>query len=104
MIDGNILQKIPAALPDEVFDTIVSSENIKIERIISKGHCSPPGFWYDQDQSEWVLLVKGEAKLSLEHETVLLKPGDYVNIKPHIKHRVEWTTPEEETIWIAIFY
>jgi len=70
----------------------------------SKGQRSEEDFWYDQDQSEWVLVVKGSARLQFEDEFIELKMGDYINIEPHKKHRVDWTNPEEETVWLAVFY
>jgi cupin 2 domain-containing protein len=104
MVNDNLLENIPVNLQEEIFQNILSHKEIKIERIISKGHCSEPDFWYDQDQNEWVLLIKGEAKLQFEKNIKHLLPGDYVNIPAHTRHRVEWTTPKEETIWLAIFY
>ena len=100
----NLFTSIPQQLPTEFFQTILSSAEISIERIISKGHKSEQNYWYDQDRNEWVLLVKGAARLEFTDKTVNLKPGDYVNILAHEKHRVDWTTPDEETIWLAIFY
>jgi cupin 2 domain-containing protein len=93
-------------LPEEIFDTICSAERVKIERIVSRGHASPEGFWYDQERNEFVLVVRGSAGLRLEHEDdiVVLKSGDYLNIGAHIKHRVEWTDPTCETIWLAVHY
>ncbi|KJH71217.1 cupin domain-containing protein [Aliterella atlantica] len=100
----NLLIDIPTAIPDEIFETIISTQNVKIERIISKGHKSESDFWYDQHQSEWILVIKGEARLQFEDKTIHLSTGDYLTIAPHQKHRVDWTTPEEETIWLAVFY
>ena len=100
----NLLTGVPTSIPNEIFETIISKQNIKIERIISKGHESEPNFWYDQDQSEWILILKGEARLQFEDKSICLTPGDYLNIAPHQKHRVDCTTPEEETIWLAVFY
>lgn len=100
----NLLTNVPNSIPDEIFETIISKLNIKIERIISKGHKSEPNFWYDQDQSEWILILKGEARLQFEDKFVYLTPGDYLNIAAHQRHRIDWTTPEEETIWLAVFY
>lgn len=100
----NLLKNIPTSIPDEIFETIISCQNIKIERIISKGHKSEPDFWYNQDQSEWILILKGKARLQFEDKSIYLTPGDYLNIAPHQKHRIDWTTPEEETIWLAVFY
>lgn len=100
----NLLTGVPTSIPDEIFETIISKSNIKIERIISKGHKSEPNFWYDQDKSEWILILKGEARLQFEDKSIYLTSGDYLNIAPHQKHRIDWTTPEEETIWLAVFY
>jgi cupin 2 domain-containing protein len=104
MNPGNLYQQIPADLPQEITESLLETENLKVERILSNGQCSAPGFWYDQEQNEWVLLVKGAAKLQFESDSVHLQPGDYLNIPAHVKHRVEWTTADEETIWLAIFY
>jgi cupin 2 domain-containing protein len=95
----NVFSDIPADLPDEQCQTLLTTPHFRIERIVSRGHSSPPGFWYDQDQHEWVLLIKGAARLRFEDELIEMKPGDFVNIPAHRKHRVEWTTPEENTIW-----
>lgn len=100
----NLFANIPQTISEEVFQTILLSENFKIERIISKGQKSEKDFWYDQDQHEWVMVIKGEARLQFQDKTLVLKPGDYINIPAHEKHRVDWTTPDEETIWLAIFY
>jgi len=103
---GSLLEGIPSELPGEIFDTICSAERVKIERIVSRGHGSPEGFWYDQERNEFVLVVRGSAGLRLENEDdiVVLKSGDYLNIGAHIKHRVEWTDPKCETIWLAVHY
>jgi cupin 2 domain-containing protein len=91
-------------LPAEVFETLAQSAHVRIERIVSEGHTSPAHGWYDQDQSEWVLLLQGAARLEFEDSTLALSPGDYVNIPAHRKHRVVWTTPDQRTIWLAVFY
>lgn len=102
---GDLFQNIPAQLPQEVTTTLLSSGIVRIERIVSKGHCSPSDFWYDQSENEWVIVLKGETRLMFEggHETHLA-PGAYVNIPAHQKHRVAWTTEHEETVWLAVFY
>lgn len=103
---GTILENIPAELPEDLFETICFTESVKIERIVSRGHASPEGFWYDQDRNEFVLILRGSAGLKIEHqeEIVVLKAGDYLNIGSHVKHRVEWTDPHGETIWLAVYY
>lgn len=93
-------------LPQEIVTTLIESAAVRIERIISTGHCSPPGFWYDQDEHEWVLVLRGAATLSFEDDQrpIDLRPGDSINIPAHRRHRVQWTTVEEPTVWLAVFY
>ncbi len=102
----NIFSDIPAQTPEEILETIIKSDQFKIERIISRGQATTDGDWYDQNQNEWVLVLKGNAGLLFEgsEKIVLMKTGDYINIPAHKKHRVEWTDPEEETIWLAVHY
>jgi len=102
----NIFLEIPERLPEEIVEEIVGSRRCKIERIISKGQASPQDFWYDQEQNEWVIVLKGRAVLEFEgaQDPVELGPGDYVNIPAHQRHRVEWTDPEETTVWLAVHY
>ena len=100
----NLFDAIPAALPQELVQTLLQTVDLRIERIVSHGHVSRDGFWYDQDHSEWVLLCRGSARIQFEDRTVELKPGDYLNIPAHCRHRVDWTTPNATTIWLAIFY
>jgi len=103
-IPSNIFADFPSHLPDELVTSLLEATNIRIERVVSNGHASPPGFWYDQEQHEWVVVMKGAARLTFEDETVEMKPGDFVNIPAHKKHRVELTTPDEPTIWLALHY
>lgn len=101
---ANVFADLPTDLPDELFTTLLDASDFRIERIVSHGHASAEGFWYDQEQHEWVIVLKGEAKLRFEDGMVEMKPGDFVNIPAHKKHRVEWSTPDEPTIWLAVFY
>ena len=102
---NNIFDVIPKNLKAEVFEQLVDSNGVKIERIVSKGHKSPESGWYDQDQNEWVLVLRGKAILSFEDEsTITLKEGDFINILAHKKHKVEWTDPGIETIWLTVHY
>jgi cupin 2 domain-containing protein len=101
----NFFADIPADLPEELIQPLLSTSNIRIERIISLGHTSPDGFWYDQETHEWVLLVKGAARLRFEGgEPIDLRPGSFVNIPAHKRHLVEWTDPTQPTIWLAVQY
>ena len=101
---ANLFAGIPAKLPQEWSERIVQSESATIERIVSEGHCSPDGFWYNQDWDEWVLLVEGAAGLVLEGqpEALTLSPGDHLLIPAHVKHRVAWTARDRRTIWLAV--
>ena len=101
---ANIFKNIPTNLPEEIFDEIVKTGNCKIERVVSKGQRSPEDYWYDQEQNEWVIILKGSATLKFENEVVKMQTGDYINIPAHCKHRVERTNPETETVWLAVFY
>lgn len=102
----NIFADIPAALPEELIETLKETVNVRIERIVSLGHASPPGFWYDQPQHEWVILLQGAARLRIEGEeqAVEMTPGSFVDIPAHKRHRVEWTDPVQVTVWLAVFY
>ena len=103
---GHLLQNIPSGLDAEIFETIIDSRHIKIERIISKGHITKENDWYDQDRNEWVMVIQGNATLRFEKdaEVVHLAAGMYINIPAHTRHRVDWTDEHGETIWLAIHY
>jgi len=108
MIDSvkNIFQHIPADFKEELIEALLETKAVKIERIVSRGHSSPPGYWYDQDRNEYVILLKGSAGVLFEgkDDITVLGPGDYMNIPAHMRHRVEWTEPSEDTIWLAVYY
>ena len=101
---ANLFDNIPEKSPNELLDVLASGKNVRIERIVSFGNTSPEGFWYDQDEQEWVLLLQGAARLTIEDRFVDLKPGDSLNIPAHTRHRVEWTDTTQPTIWLAIYY
>ena len=103
---ANLLRDLPDARGGEVAETLLAAPGMRIERIVSLGQRSPPGFWYDQDEAEWVLLLTGAARLRFADETEdrVLGPGDCVHIAPHRRHRVEWTDSAAPTVWLAVFY
>ncbi|WP_374086268.1 cupin domain-containing protein [Methylomicrobium lacus] len=103
---NNLFSGLPEQLPNELFEPILQRNGIEIERIISKGHQTPAGQWYDQDWDEWVLLLRGQATLVFQNEAepIHLQPGDYLLIPAHCRHRVEWTDPAGKTIWLAIHW
>jgi cupin 2 domain-containing protein len=102
----NLLDNLPADLPEELFTPLLQGSSLRVERIVSHGHASPPGFWYNQDDNEWVLVVAGSATIEFEGqpEPVQLRRGSYLKIPAHAKHRVTWTDPNEKTVWLAIHY
>ncbi len=102
----NLLADLPDAHAGEVSETLVTAPGIRIERVVSLGQASPPGFWYDQAEAEFVVLLAGAARLRFadEAEARRLAPGDHIDIAPHRRHRVEWTDPATPTIWLAVFY
>jgi cupin 2 domain-containing protein len=103
---GNLFANLPSALSAEQIDVLLSTTNVKIERIVSHGQTSPEGFWYDQDDNEWVMVAAGAASVLIESETEArtLKAGDHLNIPAHTRHRVTWTDPSQPTIWLAVHY
>ena len=101
----NIFSEIPTDLKDEIFEDIINTDNLKIERIVSYGHTSPKSGWYESENSEWVIVLKGEASLSFENsKDIKLNEGDYINITAFTKHKVSWTLPNTETVWLAVHY
>jgi len=101
----NLFTDIPGEMPEEICTTIVRADDVRIERIVSRGQASPPGFWYDQETNEWVLLVKGSALLRFfDGREIALTPGDHVLIPRHVRHRVERTSKDGETVWLAVHF
>ena len=102
---GNLFEYIPEKIREEIFSELVRSDNVRIERIVSHGHSSPASGWHDQAENEWVAVLKGEAKIVFENgEEVHLTTGCHLTIPAHTKHKVTWTTPDSETIWLAVHY
>ncbi len=101
----NLLRDLPDARAAEIMERIAGSGATRIERIVSHGQASPEGFWYDQAEAEFVLLLEGAARLLFaDGEVLALGPGDFVDIAPHRRHRVAWTDPDRPTVWLAVFY
>lgn len=104
VLAGNLLASVPSNLPAELFEVLLSKSNVRIERIVSHGHSSPEDFWYDQNDHEFVVVLQGAARLRFEDGEIELRAGSFVEIPAHKRHRVEWTTPDEPTVWLAIHY
>jgi len=100
----NLLTDLPPALRDEVAETLVRGDGVRVERIVSRGQRSPDGFWYDQDEHEWVTVLQGAARLRFEDGERELRAGDALLIEAHRRHRVEWTDPDRVTVWLAVFF
>lgn len=101
----NLFTDVPDELPDELFETLVKTDVVQIQRIISRGHITLEGDWYDQETNEFVVLLKGAAKLEfMDGRSTTLGPGDWLQIPAHEKHRVAWTAGDVETVWLAVHY
>jgi len=105
MKPDNIFSNIPCKLEHEIIESIIKDHAVTIERIISKGQASPESSWFNQEKNEWVIILKGKAIVVFENQTpIQLDEGDFINIPSHTKHRVAWTDPDNETVWLAIHY
>lgn len=102
----NLLADLPTNLKEEQVDLILDNGVLRLERIISRGHCSPPGFWYDQSEHEWVTVLQGQALLQIEGESCprLLSAGDHLLLPSGCRHRVEQTSNTPATVWLALFF
>jgi cupin 2 domain-containing protein len=104
----NIFKDIPSDLPAELIEKIAgdAGRDITVERIISRGHASPRDFWYDQDKNEFVIVLKGKAGILFKGRDKIfeMSSGDYIDIPAHSLHRIEWTSAEEDTVWLAVHY
>jgi len=104
---GNLFADLSdAGVGEETFTELFAQSGLKIERIVSQGNASPPGFWYDQAWNEWAVVLRGSATLRFEEEPAgrALVAGDYVLIPARKRHRVEWTDPQQPTVWLAVHF
>lgn len=103
---NNLFAEIPRGMPSELIEVLSSSEETRIERVVSQGHSSPEGFWYDQENNEFVVLISGMASLLFEGDESPreLKQGDWLVIPAHARHRVVSTSPDCDTIWLCVHY
>ncbi|AOU98764.1 cupin [Acidihalobacter yilgarnensis] len=105
MTTRNLLTKLPGDATAEAFEHLAGNGAVRIERIVSRGQHAPETGWYEQDGAEWVAVIQGEAVLAFEDgEHLHLRPGDWIDIPALRRHRVEWTTPDTETVWLAVHY
>ena len=101
----NLYDRTTADRNGERTEPLAAGPGVHLERIVSFGHCSPQGFWYDQAETEWVALLTGRARIRIEGraDDIALGPGDTPLLPAHCRPRVEWTDPNEPTIWLALF-
>ena len=105
MAIGNLFAAVPPETTGEFVEELLGTRTFRIERIVSRGEASPTDFWYDQPNDEWVLLLAGGAVLQLaDGQRVTLKPGDHLLIPRRCRHRLDWTDPEKETVWLAVHF
>jgi cupin 2 domain-containing protein len=87
----------------ELFELLFQADNCRVERIVSSGHVTPDGNWYNQEQDEWVVLLQGTASLQFyDNEFLSLRNGDFIFIPAQQRHRVISTSIEPPCIWLAI--
>jgi cupin 2 domain-containing protein len=102
---GNIFASVPKGLAEEEVMELARGGQARVERIVSCGQASPPGFWYDQDEAEFVALLAGEATVEFAcGSAVRLRPGDWLDIAAHTRHRVAHTSAEPPAVWLAVHY
>ena len=103
---GSLFSSIPGELLEERFETLLETPDFRLERILSRGHVTPEGEWYDQETLEWVLLVEGAARLAVEGraDDIVMSPGDTLLLPAHCRHRVIWTPPDRVTVWLALHF
>ncbi|MFT5176052.1 MAG: cupin 2 domain-containing protein [Gammaproteobacteria bacterium] len=103
---ANLPSRLAGGLTDELVTVLAQSQHVRIERIVSNGQSSAENFWYEQSEHEWVVVLKGEATLFFDGDEACthLRPGDHVLIAANRRHRVEWTSAEQPTVWLAVFY
>ena len=103
---GNLFADIRPAEADEAFATLAERPGAVVERIVSTGQASPEGFWCDQDWTEWVVVLAGEAGLRIEGEAAprTLRPGDWLELPAGLRHRVDWTAADRPTVWLAVHW
>ena len=104
----NLFADLPESLPEELLETLLATGQVRIERIVSTGHASPNGCWYDQCEHEWVVVLQGNATLEIVDNgntvTRNMSPGDHVLLRARQKHRVVSTAPDQPTVWLAVFF
>lgn len=104
--ENNLFSDLPVAADQEVIEALLHGSGFRLERIVSTGQATPRGEWLAQNWDEWVVLLAGEARLLIAGEAAPreLRPGDWLNLRAGVRHRVEWTCREGPTVWLALHY
>jgi cupin 2 domain-containing protein len=105
-VSGHLFRPCPQARAAETAETLADGQGVRVQRIVSHGQASPPDFWYDEERAEFVAVLSGAASLQIEGEDEPrhLRPGDWIVLPPHCRHRVEWTDPAGPTVWLVVFH
>ena len=102
---NNLFRNIPPTASEEFFETLVSGRDLRVERIVSRGHSAPESGWFDQEEDEFVVPLRGSAGLEFDDGAIVeLGPGDWLDIPARRRHRVAWTDENQETVWLAVHY
>jgi cupin 2 domain-containing protein len=103
---ANLLAGVNGPTREELIETLLETPQVRLERIVSTGQATPEGQWYDQERNEWVAVLSGSAGLLFEGEAEIrvMHPGDHLLIPAHRRHRVAWTDPQQQTVWLALHY
>lgn len=99
----NLFSDYLARSPEEQAAVLLETGSLRVERIVSTGQISPPGFWYDQEEDEWVTVLQGSAQLETEDGPIVLQRGDSCFLPAHFRHRVSFTSTEPACIWLCVF-
>ena len=100
----NVYQCSAGPLSEEQEEILAQGESLRVERIVSTGQVSPPSFWYDQEEDEWLVLLRGEGRVAYpDGKEDRLLPGDTLFLPAHRKHRVSYTSAQPPAVWLCVF-
>ena len=96
---------LPAGIHrEEITDILWETDALRVERIVSCGQASPEGFWYDQEEDEWLAVLAGTGEVEFaDGRKACLSAGDTLLIPAHARHRVSFTSTEPPCVWLCCF-